>query len=297
MKLSLTDVVPALEQEKVRAFVLYGNNPVLIQGVLQEINACFSHETIPFDRLKMYLEDLETPLLFGKKPYVLHLEGGTAWSTCVPILRSWPKHHAIVVQAASFPATWSKFPDIAAVACYDCTHEESRKMVRRYSLRDKIPLSADALDWCAGIAQSGQWHSMLSVLSLAAGGGKTLSLQDVQAIFPESWDEDQLAILDGGKHALDGVDDPVKVLRSWQRVVMQLWQLKQLLGHHTPEQAIESVRPVIFFKHKARLVRAAETWSKMKIMRCLGLLIQTETAIKKGTLPAQDMLERLLRQC
>jgi hypothetical protein len=299
MKLSLSQVVPSLEQKKLRAYVLYGGNAPLIQGVSQEINECFSHETIPAERLAQYRDDLAAPLLFGARPYLVHVEGVVSWPVVGPILSAWPMNHAVVLYASTIPLPWSRSSEIAAVGCYDCTLDESKTVVRRYLIRKKISLDAKSLEWCSAATQSGQWRGVMGVLELAAGSEKSIALGDIRHLFPEVSDGASLAILDPGKGHWDmgEIEDPIKILRSWQRIMLQVWQLKQLLQSKPLDQALESVRPMIFFKNKMPIGRAAETWSTGRIVRCLGRLVQTEVSLKKEPSIATTLLIRLLKNC
>jgi DNA polymerase III delta subunit len=299
MKLPLAQVVPSLGEKSIRSYVLYGSNAVLMQGIVQEINELFDYTSIPADQLLAYRDDLETPMLFGKKPYVVHVEGSINWSVLGPILRTWPKNYAVVAQMSTCPLPWSKYPDIAAVACYDCTLSESKAVLRRYLNREKITMEPEAFEWCAVLTQSGQWQNVMRVVSLMGGDArKSFVLDDLRGIFPEPWHETSLAILQGGANSLsdDDMDDPIKIIRSWQRLMMQVWQLKQLLQTHSAETAMESVRPAVFFKHKAVVLKSAEKWSTMRVIRCLGQLIQAEVQIKKDPLMAKSLLLRLLHQ-
>jgi hypothetical protein len=204
----------------------------------------------------------------------------------------------VVVRAATCPLPWSKSSEIAAVACYDCSLVESKTITQRYMNREQIGLSPSALQWCAMVTQSGQWHSVIGVMGLFAGPEKQLDLEDLHGFFPEYWDALGLAILDGPKARFhqEEIDDPIKMIRSWQRAIMQLWQLKYFLNSQSQEKALDSVRPLIFFKHKDSLINACKSWSKQRIIRCLGQLIQTETALKKDPHQATALLVRLLRQ-
>ena len=299
MKLSLAQVVPSLGEKSIRSYVLYGSNAGLIQGVVQEISERFDSMTVPADQLLTYRDDLETPLLFGKKPYVVLVEGSLAWSVLGPILKTWPKNYAIVASMSTCPLPWSKYPEIAAVACYDCTLVESKTVLNRYLEREKINLQGQALEWCALLTQSGQWHHVVRSIALMGGcSQKIFMLDDLEGLFPEPWHESSLSILQGPQHTLSAeeIDDPIKIIRSWQRLMMQVWQLKQLLRTQSAEKAVESVRPVVFFKHKALILKSAEKWSVMRIIRCLGQLIQTEVQVKKDPMMAKSWLLRLLHQ-
>jgi hypothetical protein len=202
-----------------------------------------------------------------------------------------------VICAPTCPLPWSKSPEIAAVACYESTLVESKTIVQRYMNRENVRLTPSALQWCALVTQSGQWHSVMGLMGLFSEPEKPIDLDDLQGFFPEYWDELGLAILDAStaRWHQDAMDDPVKIIRSWQRLVLQLWQLKYFLKDQPPERAMELVRPLVFFKHKDPLLKAHKNWSKQRVIRCLSQLIQTEVAIKKEPHSAGALLVRLLR--
>ena len=298
MKLSCAQVVPSLGEKTIRSYALYGSNAALMQGVIQEINEVFDSITVPADQLSAYRDDLETPLLFGTKPYVVLVEGSLPWSVLGPILRTWPKNYAIVVSMSTCPLPWSKYPEIAAVPCYECTLAESKTVMRRYFNREKIMLQADAFEWCALLTQSGQWRHVVRTVLLMGDTEKSVSLDDLRGLFPEPWHETSLSILQGSQHRLseEDMDDPIKIIRAWQRLILQVWQLKQFLRTQSSEKAMESIRPIVFFKHQSVVLKSAEKWSMMRIMRCLGQLIQTEVLVKKEPMMAKSWLLRLLHQ-
>ena len=297
MRLSLGQIMSALEQRTFSAYVLYGSNTPLIQGILQEINASFPYETIEMRDLSAYREDLETPLLFGHKPYAVHVEGVINWPKIGPILSAWPRNHAILVHAPSIPLPWSKKSEIAILPCYDCSLEESKRMVSRALMREKIHLDPQALRLCAELTQSGQWHSILSVLSLASEDNGSINPNDLHQLFPETWGETGLSILDaaGSTFLQDPIVEPLQVIRSWQRIMLQLYQYQHFLPNLGPDGALEAIRPHVFFKYKVPLTQAAVSWSKMRVIRCLGQLIQGEIAIKKNMDQASRVLNQLLR--
>ena len=299
MRLSLPGFISALEKKSSSAYVLYGSNSLLIQGVLQEINASFSHETIGINDLGAYANDLDTPLLFGCKPYVVHGEGTIQWPKVGPILSAWPRNHAVVVHVPSIPLPWSKSPEIAILPCYDFTLDDSKFMVARAAKRENILLNGQTLRLCAELTQSGQWHSVMSVLSLAALQDGTLHMDDVGDLFPQSWDETALVILDTGRAACwsGPVSDPIPMIRSWQRIMVQLLQYQYFLPQLGSEKAMDALRPSVFFKHKIPLIKASQAWSKARIIRCLSQLMIGEMAVKKNQTPVRTLLDRLMRFC
>ena len=299
MRLSLPGFIGALEQKSMSAYVLYGSNSLLIQGVLQEINASFSHASIGINDLGAYANDLDTPLLFGRKPYVVHAEGTIQWPKVGPILRAWPRNHAVVLNGPSIPLPWSKSPEIAILPCYDFTVDDSKFMVARVAQRENILLNDQTLRLCAELTQSGQWHSVMSVLSLAALHDGPLNIDDVRDLFPQSWDETALVILDTGRAACwsGPVSDPIPMIRTWQRMMVQLLQYQWFLPQMGSEKAMDAVRPSVFFKHKTPLIKASHVWSKNRIIRCLSQLMIGEMAIKKNQTPIATLLDRLMRLC
>lgn len=299
MKLSLPGFIGALEQKSGSAYVLYGSNSLLIQGVLQEINASFSHASIGINDLGAYANDLDTPLLFGRKPYVVHAEGAIQWPKVGPILRAWPRNHAVVLNGPSIPLPWSKSPEIAILPCYDFTLDDSKFMVARAAQRENIQLNSQTLRLCAELTQSGQWHSVMSVLSLAALQDGTLNMDDVGDLFPHPWDETALVILDAGRSACwsGQISDPIPMIRTWQRLMVQLLQYQHFLAQMGSEKAMDAVRPSVFFKHKIPLIKASAAWSKTRIIRCLSQLMVGEMAIKKNQTPIATLLDRLMRLC
>jgi hypothetical protein len=299
VRLSLPGFIGALERKSKSAYVLYGSNSLLIQGVLQEINASFSHASVAMNDLGAYANDLDTPLLFGAKPYVVHAEGTIQWPKVGPILRAWPRNHAVVVNGPSIPLPWSKSPEIAILPCYDFTLDDSKFMVARVAQRENIVLNDQTLRLCAELTQWGQWHSMMSVLSLAALHDGTLSMDEVGDLFPQSGDETALVILDTGRAPCwsGPVSDPIPMIRSWQRMMVQLLQYQYFLPQLGSEKAMDAVRPSVFFKHKNPLIKASCAWSKSRIIRCLSQLMNAEVAVKKNQLSVRTLLDRLMRLC
>ena len=295
--MSLPEWIGALEKKTFSAYVLYGSNSLFIQGVLQEMNTSFSHETVAINDLAAYANDLDTPMLFGHKPYVVHVEGTIQWPKVGPILRAWPRNHAVVIRGPSIPLPWSKSPEIAILPCYDVTLDDSTFMVMRVAKREKIVLDHHTVRLCAELTQNGQWHSVMSVLSLAAINDRPLNIEDVHQLFPLSGDETALAILDAGRIACwtGPISDPIPLIRSWQRLMMQLLQYQHFLPQMGSEKAMTALHPSVFFKHKTPLIKASQSWSKTRIIRCLNQLLISEMAVKKNPTSVRTLLDRLMR--
>ena len=87
------------------------------------------------------------------------------------------------------------------------------------------------------------------------------------------------------------------ILRGAQRHFQRLQLLcAQVAAGKSPEAAVESLRPPVFFKLKTRLVRQARHWSPGHVRQALERLVDAEADCKRTNMPDETLCARVLFQ-
>ena len=146
-------------------------------------------------------------------------------------------------------------------------------------------------------------------LALYMGSEKRVRLEDAQACIGDSaalsMDEPVWAAAEGDFTTLDRSlarlfaegTSPVPILRGAQRHFQRLQLLTaQVAAGKSPEAAVESLRPPVFFKLKTRLVRQARHWSPNHVRQALERLVDAEADCKRTNMPDETLCARVLFQ-
>lgn len=146
-------------------------------------------------------------------------------------------------------------------------------------------------------------------LALYMGDGKRVRLEDAQACIGDSaalsMDEPVWAAAEGDFATLDRSlarlfaegTSPVPILRGAQRHFQRLQLLTaQVAAGKSPEAAVESLRPPVFFKLKTRLVKQAGHWSPNHVRQALERLVDAEADCKRTNMPDETLCARVLFQ-
>ncbi|HEY0836443.1 MAG TPA: DNA polymerase III subunit delta [Azospirillum sp.] len=146
-------------------------------------------------------------------------------------------------------------------------------------------------------------------LALYMGAEKRVTLEHVQACIGDSatleMDQPVWAAADGDFAALDrslarlfaeGMV-PVPILRTAQRHFQRLHLVgAQVAAGKSPEAAVESLRPPVFYKMKARFTGQARRWTPALVRQALDRLVDAEAECKRTNMPDQTICARVLFQ-
>jgi hypothetical protein len=269
MKVAFTDLAPGLRSKKFRVGVVYGSHASLIQAVVDEACQHCTHQTLTLVQAEGLWRHPPGPSLFGETtPYLTVISSATVTAAVMDCLNHWPESLALLALVGSCPPTLIKHPTMAAVACYECSLQESRVMIQRAC--QGIVMTPEALSWAAHATRDGQWLGLASTLSLIPQ--RPVTQEMVQMLVQDPEEDWILPLFDGGacSRAFRSQEDPMKIVRTWQRLLAQAWQLKYLGAERS-----DQVYPAIFFKHVPWLKKAGQKWSLAHIMvlweRCYDL--------------------------
>ena len=200
--------------------------------------------------------------------------------------------------------------EIVALPCY---HDEGVGLsgIIREELRQRdLAASPDIIAYLSDVLRGDRMlvRQELEKLDLYAGAERTLTLGMVSAcvgdLAESTLDEiaDHVAlgnVLEADKKlnkALSQGIVPIALLRSLSRHFQRMAHVvAQIEKGTSPEQAVQQMRPPLFFKQQPIFKRQIGYWGKTeKIRRALNLLYQAELRIKKGGLSPELVTERAL---
>jgi DNA polymerase-3 subunit delta len=169
----------------------------------------------------------------------------------------------------------------------------------------------DALSFLAGnlVGDRMVARGELEKLALYMGSEKHVRLEDAQACVGDSaalsMDEPVWAAADGDFSSLDRAlsrlfaegTSPVPILRGAQRHFQRLQLVAaQVASGKSAEAVVESLRPPVFYKMKARFVGQARRWTGPLVRQALERLVEAEAECKRTNIPDQTICARVLFQ-
>lgn len=214
--------------------------------------------------------------------------------------------------ARSSLRTWfEKRADAAALACYQDEMRDVQEVIRRAFDGAGIHCGREVTDYLAQQLGNdrGVTSSELEKLILFAGDGKTLLLEDAQVLVDYNretgFDELANAVADRNMEALEKTlsllqregSQPVAYLRILQRYFNRLYYIKgHMQAGMSAEQAVQNLKPPVFFRQAPYLTRHAQSWSMDQVIKALKLLAAAELACKTSDLPPLPASGRRLLQ-
>ena len=198
----------------------------------------------------------------------------------------------------------------AALPCYADDAQTVQQMIRDSLSAAGLTASREAL---AHLAENlgndrGVSRRELEKLTLyMEGAGPEVSIEDARACVGDNAGRglDQITqALAGGDlsglahayaSALELGNGPIPILRAAQRLFQRLHQAAGDVARGSrPEQAVESLRPPVFFKEKPLFIKALSGWSLARLGSALDVLTEAERACKSGQGPDEVICERAL---
>jgi DNA polymerase III subunit delta len=202
----------------------------------------------------------------------------------------------------------------AAIGCYADGRRELEDLVREVLGSRGITVSGEALAYLTGHLGGDRLLSRreLEKLALYVGDGGKVGLGEALAAVGDSaqltLEDAVLAACDGDAPALERAltrafqegEMPVSVLRALMRHMQRLHLTQaRIEGGMSPEDALRSLRPPLFFKLQDRFRRQLRLWPERRAAQALELLLQAELNAKTTGLPSEavcrDALLRVAR--
>jgi hypothetical protein len=296
MKISITQLLPCIMRKKYKGYVLYGHNEPLIHGVLREVRENVACEMVSEERIQNEGLQLLSPCLFGQTSELIVVSSVKQVAWYGPLIKHSEASKAILIVLSSpCPMPFIQALDIAVVACYECALEDSKFIMQRYAQRYCFKLSPEVLDLCAHMGKDGNWAEMAKMLSCQS---EPITEELLNILWTKPVDESFATLfLEGVSFfSLDDIE-PMKVLRAWQRLLLQMWQLKLLMRHDEPKKALTLVKPVIFFKHVPLILKKLPLWTCERFAFALKMLLECEKNCKQDLGRASQWMTQFLYRC
>ena len=313
-----------------RAVLVYGPDAGLASERVQTLIAgALADPADPFRRVDLTGDTLEAhPAMLADEAAALNLTGGRR----VVVVRGAGDRHvaafATVLEAPSGDAfivveagnlgprstlrrAFEKSATAAALSCYADDAGSLPDLIRRTLQDDGVTADAAAVDFLVGQLGGDRLLSRreLEKLALYVGAGGTATAEDARAIVGDagalSLDQLADAVASGDREGLEGLLDrsyrfgnkPVTMLGAIARHLQKLEVLvAQMEAGSTADQAMRGLRPPVFFKRQAALLRQLDIWTAANLGRAMNIVAEAELACKTTGMPDRPLCERALLQ-
>jgi DNA polymerase-3 subunit delta len=196
----------------------------------------------------------------------------------------------------------------AAVACYVDDARSVEQVIRESLSEAGLTIGREAQAYLAANLGNDRLVSRRELEKLVLymkDAGPEVSLADAQACVGDNAGRSSEAVtraLAGGDlpglmtayaSALDLGDAPIAMLRAAQRLFQRLHLAAGDVARGSrPEQAVENLRPPVFFKEKPLFIKALSSWPPNRLGAALDVLTDAERACKSGIGPDEVICER-----
>lgn len=201
--------------------------------------------------------------------------------------------------------------EAASIACYVESEEELATTIGRMMVEHGMQIDPDARDWLAGnlVGDRSMARGEIDKLAIYMLGAKRVTLEDVRAVIGDSaaldLDEPALAAAGGDLAEVDRSlrrlfadgTATVAILRAAQRHFQRLHQAVAHVAHgQTPQQAVKSLRPPVFFKMETEMTAQVRRWTLPLLAQALTRLMEAEADCKRTHLPDETICARAFFQ-
>ena len=200
--------------------------------------------------------------------------------------------------------------DIVALPCYHDEGPGLASIIREELRQRRLVASTDIVAYLSDVLRGDRMlvRQEIEKLDLYAGAERSITYVMVTACIGDLAESTLDEIIDcvalGGileadkklRKALNQGIVPIVLLRSLSRHFQRIIQVAgQVESGTSIEQAVQQMRPPLFFKQKPIFIRQLSFWNRTeKVRRVLNLLYQAELRIKKGGLSPELVTERTL---
>jgi DNA polymerase-3 subunit delta len=193
-------------------------------------------------------------------------------------------------------------PQGAVIACYRERGVELSGSINRILAELGVSAEPAALDWL--VQRLGEDRMLLrrelEKLALFVGAGGKVTPEDAVACIAEGsaldLEEALMAAMTGEVTVADKALDtafaeganPVQVVRAALRHVQRLYQAALAVsGGAEPRQAVDALRPPVFFRHKPGFERALRLWRATALAAAGNALLEAERRTKTTGVPSE----------
>lgn len=272
-KISLFQIFHHIKKALSSCFLIYGNNDVLMQGVLREIEEDFASCHRSFSDLDEHVDFLKKPLLFGTKPRVTFVTDGINSKKVNVLLEKWPKDFVLIMTSKKNPVGLEK--NIKKSSCYEVSKEESLLFFKRCAERKNLVLDDEIMSFCANHARNGLWSEWADFLSSYP---KEKIDQNLVSEYADISFESSKEILSETSF-LEGLS--FLKINIFQRVLLQARWLKGALLSENLSEAKKKIYPTVFFKDINNIVSLSEKKSFDHLLEKMERSLLLEIMMKK----------------
>ncbi|MBV9828630.1 MAG: DNA polymerase III subunit delta [Alphaproteobacteria bacterium] len=308
---------------EIRAILLYGPDAGLVREradtlarhICPELRDPFrvadlTAAAVTADPARLYDEAAQISLMGGRRVVRVRDAGDSLATLFSRFLADAAGDALIVVEAGDLPGRSSLrrvFDDAAIAAAIGCYPDNARDLagvIRDSFAAHRITPTRDAIDYLVGHLGGDRLltRAELEKLSLYAGDGGRLDLDDVRAVLSDSAglsvDDALMAAAEGDAAALDRAlarvfqegESAVSVIRALLRHLQRLHLLALRVASGTsPDEAVRGARPPIFFKQQDSYRRQLNRWSEPRLRRALDRIAEAEFRMKLTGFPAETI--------
>ncbi len=309
--------------DNVRAILFYGPDAGLVseraeaaaRAVAEDIADPFSVVTLAGDSLSedpVRLGDEAASMGLGTQRRIVWVRGAKdAAANAVATALSLPWESLVVIEAGDLSprsrlrTLFERAKDAAAVACYFDDNRDLAALVRQTFTEAGVQAETGVIEWMSGNlgADRKVTRTELDKLMLYVGDGKTVTLEDAQAVIGDSamvtvgdvvdaaFDGDFDSLVRALARArFEGVD-PIPIIRG---ALAHLTRIEEaglaVAAGKRLDQAMRDLR--VFFKRQAVFRSQFRKWPAAGIARARAELVRMEIDCKSTGLPAAEICER-----
>ncbi len=198
-----------------------------------------------------------------------------------------------------------------AIACYADDAQTRRQLVHDSLAEAGLRASAEAMDYLVANLGADRRLSRAELeklkLYMVSAASQTVELADARACVADSagmaLEDIVAAALDGDGAEVDRLyhralgqgDSPVAIVRILLKRIDRLAQVQILRQQGAnASEAVERLRPPVFWRDKARLQAQSERWGPKLLSRAMALAVDAEIEAKSTGVPAEAAVGRLL---
>lgn len=253
-------------------------------------------------------------MAFGGGRRAIRVTGGDKLATAVERALSAGGDGVVIVVAGDLPAR-SKLRKLcesatnaAAVPCYADDARAVEQVIRETLGAAGFTVGREAQAHLAANLGNDRLVSRRELEKLVLymqGAGPEVTLADAQACVGDNAGRgtdavthalaggDTAALLSAYASARDLGENAIGMLRAAQRMFQRLHLAAGDVARGTrPEQAVDNLRPPVFFKEKPLFINALRSWTPGRLGTALNILTEAERACKSGLGPDEVICER-----
>lgn len=269
------------------------------------------------DPAGLYDECAALSLTGGRRLVLLRGAGDNVAPAVEALLADPPGAALLVLEAGDLPPRsrlrklCEQSDRAAALPCYQDSAESLPRLVREALSGAGLDIAPDALDHLVehlGADRQmtrGEIEKLVLFVGEAEGDQRRVERQDVVACLADgalqTLDDLTLAVADGDLAQVDRSlrrlsaegTNAITLLRALARHFQRLATAAEAVAAGSPvDQAVEKLRPPVFWKHKGRVTAQLRNWSKESLQRAEQELLETEILCKSSGLPMATLAEQ-----